>query len=158
MSWPKGRSRREYNDSHPNSSNRHPNRSNRSRSNDLNRPYPNDDLGRRFSAQCYDAARQGIVWMLTFEEWLRIWNESGHLPNRGCRNGQYVMARHGDKGPYAVGNVSIITCNENARMARKTPQFLLQQRKGRPKSRIPPNFLTPLSRIAIISNRKLMHY
>jgi hypothetical protein len=32
---------------------------------------------------------------------------------RGQRRGQYVMGRHGDKGAYEVGNVSIISNYEN---------------------------------------------
>jgi hypothetical protein len=60
------------------------------------------------------ARRRGIEFQLTFEQWLLIWETSGRLPERGKETGQYVMARPGDQGPYAVGNVRIITVNQNA--------------------------------------------
>jgi hypothetical protein len=61
------------------------------------------------------ARRRKIGFLLSFDEWLSIWIKSGKLPFRGSRRGQYVMARLGDKGPYAVGNVKIITTEENVR-------------------------------------------
>ena len=61
------------------------------------------------------AKDRGIEFLLTYEEWLKIWIDSGHLHERGPKKGQYVMARFGDKGPYAVGNVKIITCSDNIR-------------------------------------------
>lgn len=64
---------------------------------------------------------RGIAWKLTFEQWLKIWTDSGHLDQRGRRKGQYVMARLGDKGPYAVGNVKIVTATENL-TERKMPR------------------------------------
>ncbi len=57
--------------------------------------------------------KRGIEFLLTYDEWLKIWEESGRLHERGTRRGMYVMARFGDKGPYAVGNVKIITHEQN---------------------------------------------
>lgn len=59
------------------------------------------------------ALRAGIEFTLSFGEWLAIWKASGKLAERGQRRGQYVMARYGDKGPYSIENVKIITCTEN---------------------------------------------
>jgi hypothetical protein len=59
------------------------------------------------------ARRRGVEFLLTFEEWFKIWNDSGHLQEKGRLKHQYCMSRHGDKGPYAVGNVEIITNAEN---------------------------------------------
>jgi len=59
------------------------------------------------------AKQRDLEFLLTFEEWLAIWHESGKWAERGCRKGQYCMARFGDKGPYAVGNVRICTNAEN---------------------------------------------
>jgi len=59
------------------------------------------------------AKQRGIPFLLTFEEWLGIWTESGMLALRGPRSDQYVMARFGDAGPYAVGNVRICSTREN---------------------------------------------
>jgi NUMOD3 motif len=59
------------------------------------------------------ASGRGIEFLLTFEEWLQIWQDSGHLHERGKHRGQYVMARFGDKGAYEVCNVKIILHSEN---------------------------------------------
>jgi hypothetical protein len=60
-----------------------------------------------------NAKRRGIPFLLTFEQWNSIWRESGKWDQRGKRKGQYCMARHGDTGPYADGNVKITTKEEN---------------------------------------------
>lgn len=59
------------------------------------------------------ANMRGIPFLLTFDEWCVLWSNSGKFAERGRRKGQYVMARHGDVGPYAVDNVKIVTCGEN---------------------------------------------
>lgn len=59
------------------------------------------------------AQKRGIEFLLTFEEWLKIWMDSGHIHERGKFKHQYCMARNGDCGPYAVGNVSIMTMEKN---------------------------------------------
>jgi hypothetical protein len=66
-----------------------------------------------YSVQRGHARYRGIPFVLTFDEWKAIWEESGHLSERGRNRDQYVMARIGDRGPYAVGNVKIITFVEN---------------------------------------------
>src|SRR5215469_18965083 len=45
------------------------------------------------------AKQRGIEFLLTFQEWLAIWHDSGKWAERGCKQGQYCMARFGDKGP-----------------------------------------------------------
>ena len=60
-----------------------------------------------------NAARRGVPFLLSFDEWMDIWSQSGHMHERGQYKGQYVMARYGDIGPYAVGNVRILTVEEN---------------------------------------------
>lgn len=60
-----------------------------------------------------NAKARGIPFLLTYDQWLEIWTASGHLHERGRHKGQYVMARFGDVGPYAVGNVEIVTAEEN---------------------------------------------
>lgn len=59
------------------------------------------------------AQGRGIAFEFTFDEWWQIWESSGRWAERGIRRGQYVMARFGDQGAYAIGNVEIITCGEN---------------------------------------------
>jgi hypothetical protein len=67
----------------------------------------------KFMVQRRDAKYRGIAFLFTFEEWLQVWTDSGHLHERGSRRGQYVMARYGDVGPYSKDNVKIITAEEN---------------------------------------------
>ena len=59
------------------------------------------------------ASRRCIAWGFTPATWWRVWAESGKFTNRGVHDGQFVMARYQDKGPYAPWNVRIITTNEN---------------------------------------------
>lgn len=63
------------------------------------------------------AKRKGIPFELTFDEWYKIWIDSGHYHNKGTKRGQYVMSRYGDKGGYTVDNVHIQTVGENTREA-----------------------------------------
>lgn len=67
-----------------------------------------------FCSHRTDAKRRNITFNLTFEEWLAIWEQSGHLHERGTRKGQYCMARFGDVGSYAIDNVRIILHSENS--------------------------------------------
>ena len=67
----------------------------------------------KYRTAIYNAKVRGVLFKLTFAQWFYIWQKSGHWEERGFRKGQYVMARKGDKGPYAVGNVDIVTVTEN---------------------------------------------
>jgi len=67
----------------------------------------------RFVRQRNNARPRGIAWNLTFGEWWSIWRESGKWASYGRGKTGYVMARHGDLGPYAPGNVKIISAVEN---------------------------------------------
>jgi hypothetical protein len=60
-----------------------------------------------FRSQRAKALCRGVEWRLSFEQWMRIWECSGFLGQRGRLRGQYCMARNGDVGPYSVENVSI---------------------------------------------------
>lgn len=73
-----------------------------------------DPLRRRYSMQKYGARLRGIEFLLSYEQWLAIWTESGHLDERGRGPAKYCMARYGDRGAYEVGNVKIITLIDNA--------------------------------------------
>ena len=66
-----------------------------------------------YTTHKHHAKLRGIPFLLTFEEWCAIWRESGKFAERGHCKGQYVMARAGDAGPYAVGNVRITTVSDN---------------------------------------------
>lgn len=69
----------------------------------------------RFMQQRRRAKSRGVEWLLTFDEWFSIWEASGKYAQRGPHKGQYVMARKGDIGPYAVGNVFIHLHSDNVR-------------------------------------------
>ena len=59
------------------------------------------------------AKRRNIPFLFTFDEWREIWIARGKWEQRGNAADQYCMARLGDSGPYAVGNVRICTQREN---------------------------------------------
>jgi len=66
-----------------------------------------------FLKQKHHAKKRSISFLMTFEEWLQIWNESAHIDQRGRGRGKYCMARIGDAGPYAIDNVKIVLCETN---------------------------------------------
>lgn len=82
----------------------------------------------KFTQQMHQAKQRGIEWLLTFEQWWAIWQQSGKWESRGKRAGQYVMAREADTGPYAVGNVKIITFSENIKEAYLTKPAAMRVR------------------------------
>lgn len=65
-----------------------------------------------FLSQHSNARKRGIEWHLNLKEWWSVWQDSGKWELRG--RGRYVMCRHGDVGPYAVGNVFVGTAAENS--------------------------------------------
>ena len=65
----------------------------------------------RFRQQKRNAGKRGVRWELTFRQWWEAWQASGFWEERG-RPG-YCMARKGDKGPYAVGNIYFCTIRQN---------------------------------------------
>jgi hypothetical protein len=72
----------------------------------------------RYKQQRWRALARGVAWELTFDQWMSIWDASGHFHERGKKAGQYVMARNGDVGPYSVSNVRICLFTENIAEAR----------------------------------------
>jgi hypothetical protein len=54
-----------------------------------------------------------IKFLLTFEEWLNFWVGSGHWEQRGRKKGQYVMSRKNDYGNYELGNIEIVSVEDN---------------------------------------------
>jgi hypothetical protein len=85
-----------------------------------------------YASQKRKSAIRGIEFLLSFDQWWTIWQTSGHWENRGRGKGRYHMARHGDIGPYAEGNVSIIPCEQNiseANKGRKMPPRTEEHRR-----------------------------
>lgn len=91
-------------------------------------------LRRDWRNQKMDAKRRGVSFLLSYDDWLRIWRESGHLEERGCRCGEYVMARFNDTGPYSTTNVRIAQVEENHAEAWARPEqraaYAERARKG----------------------------
>jgi hypothetical protein len=68
-----------------------------------------------YKAQKSNARTRGISFMLTFEQWMAIWTESGKLHLRGRGAEKFCMCRNNDVGSYEVGNVFIGTGRENVK-------------------------------------------
>lgn len=93
----------------------------------------------RYSKQKAHAAARGIPFLLTFDEWWAIWEPYWEL--RGRSRDAFVMGRIGDVGPYAVGNVKIITHEQNRVEAvenRRARQGSSQRPTERPELRRQP--------------------
>jgi hypothetical protein len=92
------------------------------------------NLHKRFYDHKYSAALRGIKFLFTFDEWLQVWIDSGHLNEKGRGANAYCMARNGDKGPYKLGNVRIITNRENRaeqKLSKKTRLKMRLAKLGR---------------------------
>lgn len=81
-----------------------------------------------FRRQKQNARLRGIEWRLTLGQWWSIWEESGKWDMRGRNAGQYVMGRLKDEGAYAVGNVQILLCSDNSRLARMNKPNVRRQK------------------------------
>lgn len=68
----------------------------------------------KYVQQMLNAGARGIEFNMTFPQWWAVWQASGKWNERGRGQG-YVMARTGDIGPYAVGNVYICTQSQNSK-------------------------------------------
>jgi hypothetical protein len=66
-----------------------------------------DPLSKNFQLQRIRAKQRGIPWKLEYWEWLQIWQDSGHLHERGPYKGQWVLSRPGDREAYESGNMRI---------------------------------------------------
>jgi len=86
----------------------------------------------RYNRQKIRAGVRGIEFHLTLQEWWDIWKSSGKWEQRGRFNGQYGMSRHGDMGPYAVGNVKIQQTNDNVSEAQKGKTNINKSHPGIP--------------------------
>jgi hypothetical protein len=69
----------------------------------------------KYKMQQRNATDRSIPFLLTYEEWLKVWNDSGKLEQRGRGADKFCMCRVGDLGSYEVGNVFIGTGRENVR-------------------------------------------
>lgn len=93
----------------------------------------------KYKMQQRNAMDRGIPFLLTYEEWLQVWNDSGKLEQRGRGADKFCMCRVGDLGSYEVGNVFIGTGRENVRagnLGKPVPQDVRDKiskaNKGKP--------------------------
>jgi hypothetical protein len=128
-----------------------------------------------FETQRRNAKQRGIPFLMTFEEWWDWWQVDDRWARRGRRKGCLVMARFGDVGPYAIGNIYCSECIDNLRLGyriggggakaaaarRLTDDFAhLRDRPNHPKRRpvVSPAGAFPSIALAAKANRLTAHY
>jgi len=72
-------------------------------------------LLQKYKSQKSTAVKRGVSFRLTYNDWLKIWIDSGKLDKRGRNRGDFVMCRKNDTGAYEIGNVFIATGTKNLR-------------------------------------------
>lgn len=77
------------------------------------------DAKRKYKCHKDAAKSRNIDFLLTFDEWWDIWNQSGKWEERGRKRGQYCMSRYGDTGSYSADNVFIQPHGQNIKDANK---------------------------------------
>lgn len=81
-----------------------------------------DQTKQKYNCQKWKANLKNIPWLFTFEEWYKVWIDSGHWDNRGRKANEYCMARIKDVGPYSVNNVKIVKCSVNCGDANRSSE------------------------------------
>lgn len=66
----------------------------------------------KYIRQRANALRRGIKWLMTFEEWWRLWQKSGKWEQRGRQPEDFFMIRKNETGDYSADNVEIKTLSE----------------------------------------------
>jgi hypothetical protein len=80
---------------------------------------------RAYAVQKARAARRGISFEFSFEEWMAWWEQQlgpDWLSKRGRLRHQFQMARYGDIGPYRIDNVKCITATQNLNETVDSPE------------------------------------
>lgn len=90
-----------------------------------------------FDHQRRAAKQHGIVFNLTFVQWLNIWEKSGHLADRGRGSSKYAMVRIGNEGPYSEDNVQIVRFGDYVRERSRTKKVEPTQEVA-PEAKMPP--------------------
>jgi len=65
-----------------------------------------------YLGQRHTSKQRGIEFNLTFEEFVEFWGND--FERRGTGYGQLQMGRYGDVGAYEVGNIYMVTKEENS--------------------------------------------
>lgn len=77
------------------------------------------------------ATQAGIAFHFSFDEWVSWWEGRlgpDWLSKRGCKRGQFVMARHRDAGAYEPSNVRCTTSDTNNSEAHRTKKRFYHHR------------------------------
>ena len=64
-------------------------------------------LENKYFAERSRALRMGVDFTIPFDDWLKIWQDSGKFDQRGGKKGQYVLSRIDNTKPYEIGNIII---------------------------------------------------
>ena len=75
----------------------------------------NESADRLYKSQKANAAKRGIEWKFTFEEWLAFWGDDLHKRGRG--HDRLCMMRFSDSGPYSPENTRKGYARDNMRTA-----------------------------------------
>lgn len=59
------------------------------------------------------AQKRGIEFLISYEDWLEMWLESGMWEKRGKTKNSFQMCRYGDEGAYTKNNCFIGTVEHN---------------------------------------------
>lgn len=81
-------------------------------------PYNKYSMARSFINQQRAALRIGAAWDLTFPQWIKIWQDSGHLEERGRYGEGYVLTRYDLAKGFTLDNCYITTLSESSRATR----------------------------------------
>lgn len=92
-------------------------------------PDVDDDgkLSRRYVNKRFNAAKEGIDFALTFEEFVALFRAAGIVSSM-CGNKGYQLSREDDTGPYADWNCRFKTHTENQAEKRITPAVVRASR------------------------------
>jgi hypothetical protein len=101
------------------------------------------DAKKKYDVQARQAKHRGVPFLITFEEWCYVWEQSGKWYQRGCGRGKYVMSRRGDLGAYEFTNVYIQSHGDNNVEARLGGKHSAETRLKMTNSRIGLTRTTP---------------
>jgi hypothetical protein len=62
----------------------------------------------QFSRQKANAVARGVNWELSFDDWWKVWEDSGKYPERGRLTGQYALVRKNPDASFNLNNIHII--------------------------------------------------
>jgi hypothetical protein len=82
---------------------------------------------KRYLQQRAQARMRKVPFIISLDEWIKLWADSGKWEQRGRRKDQYCMSRIGDVGGYELGNVFIQLQGDNVKDAQRGKTYTLEQ-------------------------------